>query len=94
MRVRLWLTSCGAWGANVIFVEAGDPSAEFEADFATQLQEMVPQLQEVTPVVYGEVPGCWRRERGLAQLVGVNNKFPEMRDHPGGVGTFLFQPAH
>ena len=76
-------------GANVIVVKAEDPSAEFEADFATQLQEMVPQLQEVTPVVYGEVPVCWRRERGLAQLVGVNSKFPEIRDHPVVSGHFF-----
>lgn len=76
-------------GANVIVVKAEDPSAEFEADFAAQLQVMVPQLQEVTPVVYGEVPVRWRRERGLVQLVGVNSKFPEIRDHPVVSGHFF-----
>ncbi|HHW91131.1 MAG TPA: FtsX-like permease family protein [Firmicutes bacterium] len=76
-------------GANVIVVKAEDPSAEFEPDFAGQLEEMVPQMQQVTPVAYGEVPVRWRRERGLAQLVGVNNKFPEIRDHELVSGHFF-----
>ncbi|NLN06561.1 MAG: FtsX-like permease family protein [Firmicutes bacterium] len=76
-------------GANVIVVKATDPEAEFEADYADQIAEMVPQLQQVTPVVYGEATVRWRRERGIAQLLGVNSAFPEIRDHPVISGHFL-----
>ncbi|NLM46787.1 MAG: FtsX-like permease family protein [Firmicutes bacterium] len=76
-------------GANVIVVKATDPEAEFAADYADQIAEMVPQLQQVTPVVYGEATVRWRRERGLAQLLGVNSDFPEIRDHPVISGHFL-----
>ncbi|HHX73363.1 MAG TPA: FtsX-like permease family protein [Firmicutes bacterium] len=76
-------------GANVIVVKATDPEAEFEADYAAQVAEMVPQLQQVTPVVYGEATVRWRRDRGHAQLLGVNSAFPEIRDHPLVSGHFF-----
>lgn len=76
-------------GANVVVIKAMDPAAEFEPDFAAELEEIVPQLKQITPVVYTEAPVRWRRERGIAQLLGVNSKFPEIRDHDLVAGHFF-----
>lgn len=76
-------------GANVIVVKAMEPVAEFAPEFAAELEEIVPQLKQITPVVYGEATVRWRRDRGIAQILGVNNKFPEIRDHDLVSGHFF-----
>lgn len=76
-------------GANVVVVKAADASVEFQADFAAELGERVPQLQYVTPVVQAETAIRWRRERGTAQLLGVDSNFPQIRDHHPVSGHFF-----
>jgi len=76
-------------GANVVVIKAMEPTAEFDPDFAAELEETVPQLKQITPVVYTEATVRWRRERGFAELLGVNSKFPEIRDHDLVSGHFF-----
>jgi putative ABC transport system permease protein len=76
-------------GANVIVIKALDPSVEFDPEQAEGLTERVEGLQLATPVVYTEGPMRWRRARGTADLLGVNNHFPEIRDHELVAGHFF-----
>lgn len=76
-------------GANVVVIKALDPSVEFQPEFYLELEESVTQLEYITPVVYTEAVARWRRERGAAQIVGVNNRFPQIRDHKLVSGHFF-----
>lgn len=80
-------------GSNVIVVKALDPSVEFEPEEAEELLGRVSGLDLATPVVYTETVMRWRRARGNAEIVGVNDQFSEIRDHPLVAGHF-FTPLH
>ncbi|HHX50847.1 MAG TPA: FtsX-like permease family protein [Clostridia bacterium] len=76
-------------GANVIVIKALDPSVEFAPEQAEELIDRVEGLQMATPVVQTEGPMRWRRAKGTAELLGVNNDFPEIRDHQLTAGHFF-----
>lgn len=78
-------------GSNVIVIKAHDPSVEFDPEEAQELVERVEGLEMATPVVNTEALMKWRRTRGLVKIVGVNNEFPEIRDHPLVTGHFFTQ---
>jgi putative ABC transport system permease protein len=76
-------------GMNVVTIEAHDPSVEFDPDEAKDLVERVEGLEMASPVIYTKTMMKWRRARGNAKLVGVNEKFPEIRDHELISGRFF-----
>jgi len=76
-------------GANVVVIEALDPSVEFEPEEAGELVERVNGLDMATPVLYTDTVMRWRRARGNVSLVGVNHQFPQIRDHALIAGHFF-----
>ena len=78
-------------GTNVIVMKALDPAVEFQPDLAMELVERVDELTMATPVVKAESTIRWRRDRGLGQILGVNNYFPQVRDHQVVAGHFFTQ---
>ncbi len=76
-------------GSNVVVVRAHDPSVEFEPEEAHDLVERVAGLKLATPVVQTKAPVRWRRARGTAEILGVNEEFPQVRDHPLVAGHFF-----
>lgn len=76
-------------GSNVVIIEAQDPSVEFRPEEAEELVDRVSRLEMATPVVETSAAMRWRRARGEAEILGVNEKFPEIRDHPLLAGHFF-----
>lgn len=76
-------------GTNVVVMRARHPSAEFRPEEAAELPERVSGLTAATPVVQTKAPLRWRRTRGQADVVGVNELFPLIRDHPLAAGHFF-----
>lgn len=76
-------------GTNVITIEALDPIAEFDPDLAEELLDRVEVLKMATPVVNTEEIMQWRRDRHKADILGVNEQFPEIRDHNLLTGRFF-----
>lgn len=76
-------------GANVIVMKANDPSVEFDPDEVPDLVERVDGMDMATPVVHTNAVMRWRRARGTVDIVGVNSKFPEIRDNELIAGHFL-----
>lgn len=79
-------------GSNVVVVKASKSNYYFEPSYAAELQERVPTLSAVTPVVYGNVNMKWRRTKTKVDVLGVNEDFPFIRDQGFAAGqnfTFL-----
>jgi len=76
-------------GQNVIVVKAEAPALEFQPEEAGELLERVDSLKLATPVVHTEGVVRWRRARGSMELLGVNEQFPLVRDHPLLAGHFF-----
>lgn len=76
-------------GTNVIVIKAEEPSVNFQPEQALELVERVDGLELATPVTKLEKPLRWRRVRGNAELLGVNNQFPEIRDQQVIAGHFF-----
>lgn len=82
-----------SFGSNVITITAHDPSVEFDPEYSEELVERVQGLEAATPVVNTKASMKWRRIRGKVAIVGVDNEFPIIRDHPLSIGHF-FTKAH
>jgi putative ABC transport system permease protein len=78
-------------GTNVIAIHANDVSVEFDPEEAEELVERVSGVEMGTPVINTKAVMRWRRARGTINLVGVNNEFPDVRDHPVIAGHFFTQ---
>lgn len=76
-------------GTNVVVMKAVDPSVEFKPKEAAELVERVSGLEMATPVIHAEAIMRWRRERGNGEILGVNNYFPQIRDHAPVSGHFF-----
>ena len=76
-------------GENVIDIKALDPTVEFEPGEAEELIERVEGLDFATPVVHTDAIMKWRRARGNIDIIGVNQDFPEIRDHALLSGHFF-----
>jgi len=76
-------------GSNVVVIEAQDPSLSFDPGEAEELVERVPSLVMATPVVETETLMRFRRARGPVEVLGVNEQFPLIRDHPLASGRFF-----
>ncbi|MCL5676294.1 MAG: ABC transporter permease [Firmicutes bacterium] len=76
-------------GANVVVIRAQSPSVEFRPEEADELAERVSALRMATPVVQTRALMRWRRTRGQIEVLGVSERFPEIRDHPLAAGHFF-----
>ncbi|HHY13814.1 MAG TPA: ABC transporter permease, partial [Thermoanaerobacterales bacterium] len=76
-------------GSNVIVVEAHHETVEFKPEEADELLDRVEGVEMATPVVHAKTSMRWRRTRGNAKIVGVNNEYPEIKDHPLLSGRFF-----
>jgi len=76
-------------GTNVIAIKANDPLVEFDPEEASELVERVEGLEMATPVVNTKAVMRWRRARGTVKVLGVNNHFPQIRDHELIAGHFF-----
>jgi putative ABC transport system permease protein len=77
-------------GENVIVIKSNADNVTFDAEEADNMSSRVPGVQHATPVVYTEdTPVRWRRDESKVNLVGVNQDYPEIKDHPLMSGNFF-----
>lgn len=76
-------------GTNVISLKAHEADLEFQPDMVTELVERVNGLEMATPVTQTYTNMRWRRDRSEVDIVGVNEVFPNIRDHNVASGQFF-----
>lgn len=77
-------------GENVIVIKSNADNVTFDAEEADNMSGRVSGVQYATPVVYTEdTPVRWRRDESKVNLVGVNQNYPEIKDHPVMSGNFF-----
>ncbi len=76
-------------GSNVITIESLDETVAFDPDMAKDLVERVDSIDLATPVINTEEIMQWRRDRHKADILGVNEQFPQIRDHNLLSGRFF-----
>lgn len=77
-------------GENVIVIKSNAENVMFEPDEAEEIPERVMGIEYATPVVYTEeTPVRWRRDESKMNIVGVNQDYPEIKDHPVMTGNFF-----
>ena len=76
-------------GTNVIAIKAHNPIAEFEPIEVPELVDRVEGLELATPVVRVQTLMNWMRARGKIEIIGVNEQFPDIRDHAVISGHFF-----
>ncbi len=77
-------------GENVIVIKSNAENVTFEADEAEDLPLRVTGVDYATPVVYTEeTPIRWRRDESKMNIVGVNQNYPEIKDHRVVSGNFF-----
>lgn len=77
-------------GQNVIVIKSNTEDVTFESDEAEELPQRVEGIEYASPVVYKDkVAMRWRREESEVSIVGVNQSYPEIKDHPLAVGNFF-----
>lgn len=77
-------------GENVIVIKSNSENVVFEPDEAEMMPERITGVEYATPVVYTEdTPIRWRRDESKMNIVGVNQSYPEIKDHPIMSGNFF-----
>ncbi len=77
-------------GENVIVIKSNAENVTFESEEAEEIPERVTGIEYATPVVYTEeTPVRWRRDESKMNIVGVNQNYPEIKDHPVMTGNFF-----
>ncbi len=76
-------------GTNVIKIQSHHWRARLTADMAADLEERVPTLEAAMPVVRMEAQVKWRRRVTTLPVLGVNERFPLIRNHRVVAGRFL-----
>ena len=76
-------------GTNVILIEAEEKADYFDPGFAEELTQRVDNIELATPIVKGEDDVKWRRMKGKIDILGVNEDFPQIRDHELVAGRFF-----
>ncbi|WP_427337992.1 ABC transporter permease [Caloranaerobacter sp. DY30410] len=78
-----------SFGSNVIIIKAHKPFVEFDAEEAQELVERVEGLEMASPVIKTNTLIRWKRTRGNVDIIGVNEQFPQIRDHKVISGHFF-----
>ncbi|MDW5300212.1 MAG: ABC transporter permease [Sedimentibacter sp.] len=77
-------------GENVIVIKSNVDTVTFEPEEAENLSGRVTGIQYATPVVYTkDTPVRWRRDESEMNIVGVNQLYPEIKDHAVVSGNFF-----
>lgn len=77
-------------GENVIVIKSNAENVIFEPEEAEEMPDRVTGVEYATPVVYTEdTPVRWRRDESKINIVGVNQHYPEIKDHPVMSGNFF-----
>ncbi len=76
-------------GSNVVVIRAEDETVTFEPGKADELKARVSSLAYATPVVNTEALIRWRRDRAQVKITGVNEDYPQIRDHAVVSGHFF-----
>ncbi len=77
-------------GENVIVIKSNAENVKFEIEEAEGLQGRISGIEYATPVIYTEdTPIRWRRDESEMNIVGVNENYPEIKDHPVVSGNFF-----
>jgi putative ABC transport system permease protein len=77
-------------GENVIVIKSNADNVKFEIEEAENLPERVTGIRYATPVIYTEeTPIRWRRDESEMNIIGVNEYYPQIKDHPVVSGNFF-----
>lgn len=77
-------------GQNVIIIKSNAENVKFETDEVEELPERVEGIEYATPVVTKtKTPIRWRREENQLDVLGVNQNYPEIKDHKIETGNFF-----
>lgn len=77
-------------GENVIMIKSNAENVTFEPEDAEKMPERVTGVEYATPVVYTKDTSVrWRRDESKMSIVGVNQNYPEIKDHPVMSGNFF-----
>lgn len=77
-------------GQNVIIIKSNAENVKFEIDEVEELPERVTGVEYASPVVSKtKVPIRWRREESELDILGVNQNYPEIKDHEVVSGNFF-----
>ena len=77
-------------GENVIVIKSNADNVKFEIEEAEDLPERVTGIEYATPVIYTEeTPIRWRRDESEMNIIGVNENYPQIKDHPVVSGNFF-----
>ncbi|WMJ75874.1 MULTISPECIES: ABC transporter permease [unclassified Sedimentibacter] len=77
-------------GENVIVIKSNADNVVFDNDEAESMSERITGIEYSTPVVYTEdTPVRWRRDESEMNIVGVNQNYPEIKDHQVVSGNFF-----
>jgi len=77
-------------GENVIVIKSNAENVRFEADEVEELPDRVTGIYYATPVANkNKVQIRWRREENELDIIGVNQNYPEIKDHEVVSGNFF-----
>jgi len=77
-------------GENVIVIKSNAENVRFETDEVEELPDRVTGIHFATPVAYkNKVQIRWRREENELDIIGVNQNYPEIKDHEVVSGNFF-----
>lgn len=77
-------------GENVIVIKSNADNITFDAEEANRMPSRITGIQYATPVVYTkDTPIRWRRDESKMNIVGVNEQYPEIKDHKVLSGNFF-----
>ena len=77
-------------GENVIVIKSNAENVKFDIKETESLPERVAGIEYATPVIYTkDTPVRWRRDESKMDIVGVNEKYPEIKDHNVVTGNFF-----
>lgn len=77
-------------GENVIVIKSNTEDIRFETDEAEGLAKRVTGVEYATPVVdKNKVDVRWRRDDFQLDIIGVNQYYPQIKDHPVSSGNFF-----
>lgn len=77
-------------GENVIVIKSNADNVKFEIEEIESLPVRVTGIEYATPVIYTEeTPIRWRRDESEMDIIGVNEYYPEIKDHPVVSGNFF-----
>ena len=77
-------------GENVIVIKSNAENVKFDTEETEMLAERITGIEYATPVIYTEETTVrWRRDESKVSIVGVNENYPAIKDHPVISGNFF-----